>query len=460
VHQRVKLIVLLAIGAFAESSAAETRTWRDATGKFEIQAEFVQAKSGWVQLKKADGALLPLRIEKLSLLDQAHIARLQSEEGEPEAAEAEKPRVGRFQAVFEEHSPLASLQQVVPRMLSPNDARGFLGKLSERIDLASGPAYTYDLKAESFEVYVPEDYDPNIPYGLFVFINSADTGATPEGWLPVLKKRRLIIAGANNTGNQKNQVTRRIPLAIEAVFNISKQYNVDPTRVYISGNSGGGRAASWCAMAYADVFTGGQYHVGADHFRTYSLPKGGIMPASIHIPSQQFLEKSKQQNRYAFITGAKDFNRPEMKAVAQSMQKEGFRFVTYLEDPAAKHGPPAAAWFEKGLIALDAPLAAEAATAFDRAETAAERGQVSAALASYAQAAAHGWEQPFQEEARQHAVKLHKQMQEYSADISQLIKMGESRAAGKELAVFRKIWGTAGKTLADQLATEMREKRD
>ena len=48
---------------------------------------------------------------------------------------------------------------------------------------------------------------------------------------------------------------------------MNKQYCLDPARIYISGCSGGGRAASWVAMGYPDVFSGGLYMIGADLYR-------------------------------------------------------------------------------------------------------------------------------------------------------------------------------------------------
>jgi hypothetical protein len=49
------------------------RTWTDRTGKFKIMAELVEFKDGAVRLKKGDGKVLTLPVEKLSDADQAYL---------------------------------------------------------------------------------------------------------------------------------------------------------------------------------------------------------------------------------------------------------------------------------------------------------------------------------------------------------------------------------------------------
>jgi hypothetical protein len=56
----------------AESAAATMRTWRAATGAFEVQATFVELKSGKVTLKKANGRTIKVPLEKLSKADQEY----------------------------------------------------------------------------------------------------------------------------------------------------------------------------------------------------------------------------------------------------------------------------------------------------------------------------------------------------------------------------------------------------
>jgi hypothetical protein len=54
-----------------ESLEPEFRTWTDATGKFKTEAAFLDLKDGKVRLKKKDGTIVTVALEKLSEADQA-----------------------------------------------------------------------------------------------------------------------------------------------------------------------------------------------------------------------------------------------------------------------------------------------------------------------------------------------------------------------------------------------------
>ena len=51
------------------------RTWTDASGRFQIEAEMVEVKDGQMTLKKADGSTVTLPIDKLSEADRDYIGR-------------------------------------------------------------------------------------------------------------------------------------------------------------------------------------------------------------------------------------------------------------------------------------------------------------------------------------------------------------------------------------------------
>ena len=58
------LVVLVSAGA---------RTWTDSTGKHKTEAEFVDCTDGVVRLKKDDGAVISVPMEKLSEADQEFV---------------------------------------------------------------------------------------------------------------------------------------------------------------------------------------------------------------------------------------------------------------------------------------------------------------------------------------------------------------------------------------------------
>ena len=74
---RVRLMMAASVLATAASgwlSAAE-RTWRDASGKYSVKAEFVGLEGSQVSLRKADGTVIELTMQQLSSIDRRWVVR-------------------------------------------------------------------------------------------------------------------------------------------------------------------------------------------------------------------------------------------------------------------------------------------------------------------------------------------------------------------------------------------------
>ena len=94
------------VTTYAEEKAADTessealpmRTWNDATGAFSVEAQFVGVKEGKVMLKKADGKIVAVPLDRLSKEDQDFVAE-HPQPGEPaargERAVARQRKTGR-----------------------------------------------------------------------------------------------------------------------------------------------------------------------------------------------------------------------------------------------------------------------------------------------------------------------------------------------------------------------------
>jgi hypothetical protein len=52
------------------TAAAEFRTWKDSSGAFQIEAQLVEAKEGAVKLRRKDGKIVSVPLEKLSDADR------------------------------------------------------------------------------------------------------------------------------------------------------------------------------------------------------------------------------------------------------------------------------------------------------------------------------------------------------------------------------------------------------
>lgn len=475
-------MLLLPVVLLGLDGPALARTWTDSTGAYRIEAEFVDVIEGNVHLRRTDGSVIAVPLDKLSDADRDHVKRVlaeslktMSQPGQtpsqspgpeampalaepaavgPSAAEAgtAKPaaRTGRFSTSFSEHSPMAARSAVFPRIVAAREMNQAIGEYQKQLGPAFNTEYFYKPEDETWQVVVPDDYDGSIPYGLFVFVNSSDSGGPQSNWLPVLQKYRLIYVGPDNAGNERDVLLRRAPMALDAVHNISRDYAIDPTRIYISGHSGGGRLASQVALAFADVFTGGQYHVGADE---YTITAVGSMGSS------KLGVAARNLGRYVFITGDDDMNRAEMQGYAKQMVAAGFRFITYLQIPGHGHSAPPGEWFEKGILALDAPLREAAKAQYEAALKAMERQQWDRALPGLRAAAVYGQGEPFAADAMQAFREVQAKYNADLAAVEDLLAAKDAVAANKQLAEFRKRWPQSGRDDAKRLGEAVQRAR-
>ena len=74
-------LLVLANGQISSAAAQDSRTWKDATGKFEVTAKFVKVEGDNVVLEKADGSKLKVPLNKLSPIDQGYVEGRRSTAG-------------------------------------------------------------------------------------------------------------------------------------------------------------------------------------------------------------------------------------------------------------------------------------------------------------------------------------------------------------------------------------------
>jgi hypothetical protein len=177
-----------------------------------------------------------------------------------------KSRAGAFQLHVPDRSKHSAIANIIARMGwgTMDDVKAAAAKDGGDVD--------YKLSGETFEAFVPEDYDGAEPYGLVVWVNAGPEGTPPKHWLDTLREHKLIWVGANNSGNNRSKWVR-IGLALDAAEHMQKAYKIDPLRVYVSGGSGGGRISSMLAVGFPDVITGGGFPmIGCDYFKLVELP--------------------------------------------------------------------------------------------------------------------------------------------------------------------------------------------
>jgi dienelactone hydrolase len=253
-----------------------------------------------------------------------------------QAGKAPPAKAGTGDVTFEKSGPLCDADEIKARFRAKEDA---------------GP---YDVRKEKFKLIVPKSYAPSAKWGLFVYVNAGDDPGIPAEYEPVLEKHKLIAVAAYKSGNGRN-IFDRFRMAIDAAVNLQARFSVDPKRVYVSGFSGGGRVASMLSIAYADLFTGGIPFCGVNFYLDIPSEGDRMWPRDF-IPVDEAVAIAKATGRFALVTGEKDMNLKNTRAVFEHGYKaEGFKHATVLEVPGMSHATPPAEWFDKGLNFLDNP---------------------------------------------------------------------------------------------------------
>lgn len=185
-------------------------------------------------------------------------------------------------------------------------------------------------------VYVPDSYDPARPAGLMVYISPTSSGQMRADWEPVFDAENLIWISANQSGN-RTPTKRRILLATLAPYLASETYKIDSDRVYISGFSGGGKAAGIASIHLAHLFKGAIFICGAELW-------SDVEPEHLSAAAA---------NRYVFLTGSRDFNRALTKRVLGDYERAGLTNSTLIVVPGMAHTTPDEKHFREAILYLD-----------------------------------------------------------------------------------------------------------
>ncbi len=117
----------------------------------------------------------------------------------------------------------------------------------------------------TWEVFVPNNYEADQPTGVLTYISPTRSGRIPEHWKPVLAERNLIWISANKSGNNTHGLIRSI-YAILGTELIKNTYDIDESRLFVSGFSGGGRMASYLMQRFSHLYTGAIYICGVNYW--------------------------------------------------------------------------------------------------------------------------------------------------------------------------------------------------
>ncbi len=252
---------------------------------------------------------------------------------------ADPVRTGKYTTTFTESSPMSRWDK-------------FIERIGATLSLPKGSAEpenaVYKLAEEPFDIYVPKSYDGSIPYGLIAYVHAANGGGPIGDYQKICDERKLIWIGGSKIPNER-QTWDRIRITLDGIYNIKKNYAIDENRIYGMGLSGGGRITSIMAVPYADVFSGGAiYLIGCNNF---------VLPAEKEVATT--IETKAKTNRYAFVTGSEDFNKPGTVEVHDAYKKLQFPYIAYFEQPGLAHSIPSVEYFAQVMDFVDSPVIAE-----------------------------------------------------------------------------------------------------
>jgi len=154
----------------------------------------------------------------------------------------------------------------------------------------------YDSKKQTYQLYVPRNYDPKKSYPLVLFVSPSDKATGFRNWQRVCEEQQIVFAGPHDAGNNC-EIRRRVRIILDVLDDVRRTYNVDTNRSYIGGFSGGGRIACSIAFALPEYF-------------------GGVMPicAAGDLREESWLRhRVIDRLSVAHVTGESDFNRGEVE---------------------------------------------------------------------------------------------------------------------------------------------------
>jgi len=221
------------------------------------------------------------------------------------------------------------------------------------------------LPDEQFFVRLPAGYAPGAPAGLIVWIDASPSGRPPQVFSQAADELGCIIVGAADAGNRRLS-TDRYQLGLDMVSTVAHRFHVDPSRVYATGISGGGRISSGLVACFPDVFTGAVPIVGLNAYKHVPLGDGTFVVMGFGRPQAAYW-RLLRRHRIAPMTGPLDFNYREMVNATRIMTGDGLdvRMFEY-EDMA--HTMPTPERFVEALSWVDAKHAAEKAEAIEESE--------------------------------------------------------------------------------------------
>jgi serine protease Do len=153
---------------------------------------------------------------------------------------------------------LAGLPEAVPEgPLPPARGKSDAKAPAERPEVGSFTMQAGPLDSQA-RLYVPEDYEPAVAYGLVVWLHGEGGLKQQElvaRWKPHCDRDRLILL-APKSADPDHWALHELELIRTLVTQVRARYTIDADRVVAAGEKEGGTLACLAALQVADVFSG------------------------------------------------------------------------------------------------------------------------------------------------------------------------------------------------------------
>ena len=248
----------------------------------------------------------------------------------------------RSDASFETYSPLAGSNELTQRIMSPLMQARLQTKLAQSVQPMR--EQSIDLSHERFAIYVPPTH-PSGGYALLVFVAPWQEAKIPQQWISTLDKHAMIFVTAAKSGNDESVVDRREPLALLAALNVTQEYSIDPSRVYVGGFSGGSRVALRASHSpFRDLFHGALLEAGSDP----------IGDSQIAIPRPDLFRQFQERTHLVFLTGKNDPEHVDQEVRSiRSLREWCVAHIDNISIPFVGHETADAVSFNRALTTLE-----------------------------------------------------------------------------------------------------------
>ena len=122
----------------------------------------------------------------------------------------------------------------------------------------------------SYLLYLPKDYSPNVSYPLIFCLSPSGNGEDFSYLSPITSEYDIILAVSNDFANYK-PLKDYLPKINKSLNDIEAKFNIDKSKIYACGFSGGGMGVYVISYFKPNYFKGLIINNGALHQNLYNI---------------------------------------------------------------------------------------------------------------------------------------------------------------------------------------------